>query len=46
VQGPRQVRSYAVWAGQENRVLFSDNAGRRFAETRLGDAPDPDTLAA
>jgi hypothetical protein len=46
VQGPRQVRSYAVWAGEENRVLFYDNAGQRFAETRLSDAPDPDSLAA
>src|SRR5206468_3317140 len=41
VQGPRQVRTYALWAGDENRILFYDNTGVRFAETRLCDAPDP-----
>ena len=40
-QGPRLLRSYAVWAGEENRILFYDSAGLRFAETRLSDAPDP-----
>jgi hypothetical protein len=41
VQGPRQVRNYALWAGDENRILFYDSTGQRFAETRLSDAPDP-----
>ena len=40
VQGPRMVRTYALWAGEENRILFYDNSGQRFAETRLSDAPD------
>ncbi len=44
-QGPRQVRSYAVWAGEEGRILFYDSTGRRFAETRLSEAPDPQRLA-
>jgi len=41
VQGPRMVRTYAVWAGDEDRILFYDSTGQRFAETRLIDAPDP-----
>ena len=46
VQGPRQVRTYALWAGEEDRILFYDGNGQRFAETRLCDAPDPQRLAA
>jgi hypothetical protein len=45
VQGPRLLRTYAVWAGEENRILFYDSAGERFAETRLSEAPDPLKLA-
>lgn len=46
VQGPRMLRTYAIWAGEENRVLFYDCHGERFAESRLSDAPDPLRLAA
>ena len=46
IQGPRLLRTYAVWAGEENRVLFYDSSGLRFAETRLSEAPDPVRLAA
>jgi hypothetical protein len=46
VQGPRQVRSYALWSEEENRILFYDNTGLRFAETRLSEAPDAGRLAA
>jgi hypothetical protein len=46
IQGPRQVRTYALWAGEEDKVLFYDGTGTRFAETRLSDAPDPRRLAA
>jgi hypothetical protein len=41
VQGPRRVKTYAVWAGEEDRILFYDSQGMRFAETRLSEAPDP-----
>jgi hypothetical protein len=44
-QGPRQVKSYATWAGEEGRILFYDAVGIRFAETRLSEAPDPQRLA-
>lgn len=46
VRGPRLVRAYAVWAGEEGRVLFYDSKGVRFAETRLSEGPDPRKLAA
>ncbi len=46
VQGPRRVRAYAVWAAEEDRILFYDSAGVRFAQTRLSAAPDPRRAAA
>jgi hypothetical protein len=46
VKGPRLLRTYAVWAGDEDRILFYDCSGQRFAETRLSEAPDVLTLAA
>ena len=46
VEGPRLLKTYAVWVGDENRILFYDSAGTRFAEIRLSDAPDPLALAA
>ncbi len=46
VQGPRMLKTYAVWAGEEDRILFYDSTGLRFAETRLSEAPDPLKLAA
>ncbi|HEY1380319.1 MAG TPA: hypothetical protein VGF55_26185 [Gemmataceae bacterium] len=45
VQGPRLLRTYAVWAGDENRVLFYDSTGERFAEATLSESPDPADLA-
>jgi hypothetical protein len=46
IQGPRMLRTYAVWAGEENRILFYDSTGTRFAECRMSDGPDPAKLAA
>jgi len=45
VTGPRLLRTYAIWAGEENRILFYDSSGVRFAEVRLSEAPDPLELA-
>jgi hypothetical protein len=45
-QGPRLLKSYAVWAGDENRILFYNSSGERFGETRLSEAPDPRCVAA
>jgi hypothetical protein len=46
VQGPRQVCTYAIWAGEEGRILFYDSNGLKFAETRLVESPDPRRIAA
>lgn len=46
MSGPRLMRSYAVWAGAENRILFYDSSGVRFAETKITNGPDPAALAA
>ena len=45
VQGPRQLKTHAVWAGDEGRILFYDSKGIRFAQTRLTESPDPLKLA-
>lgn len=46
VQGPRLLKAYAIWAGDEDRILFYNCKGERFAETRLSEGPDPGSLAA
>ncbi len=46
INGPRMVKVYAVWAGDEGRILCYDSSGQRFAEVRLSDGPDPRKLAA
>jgi hypothetical protein len=46
VKGPRLLNTYALWAGEENRILFYDSTGARFAECRLCEAPDHLKLAA
>jgi hypothetical protein len=46
VQGPRLLKTYAVWAGDEKRILFYDCNGARFNVTRLVEAPDPRKLSA
>jgi len=45
-QGPRRLRTYALWAAEEHRILFYDSTGMRFAETRLSDAPEAPALSA
>ncbi|MGF1578911.1 MAG: hypothetical protein ACFCD0_06070 [Gemmataceae bacterium] len=45
VRGPRLLKAYAVWTLDENRILFYDGMGNRFAETKLsGEAPIPDDI--
>jgi hypothetical protein len=46
VLGPRLLKNYAIWAGNEHRILYYNCTGERVAETRLSDAPDPRALAA
>ena len=42
--GPRLLKNYAIWAGDENRILYYNSCGERVAETRLSEAPNPCTL--
>ncbi len=44
--GPRLLKNFAIWAGDENRILYYNCNGERVAETRLSEAPDPRALAA
>jgi hypothetical protein len=46
VQGPRLLKNFAIWAGDENRILYYNCTGERVAETKLCDAPDPRKLTA
>ncbi|MBX9680639.1 MAG: hypothetical protein K2X38_17940 [Gemmataceae bacterium] len=46
VDGPRLLKNYAVWAGDENRILLYDASGERYGEIRLSEAPDPRDIAA
>ncbi len=39
VNGPRLLKNYAVWAGEENRIIFYDAVGERFGETVLSESP-------
>lgn len=39
VCGPRLLRTYAVWAALDHRILFYDSTGRRFEEVKLTDSP-------
>jgi hypothetical protein len=40
VEGPRLLRTSAVWAADENRILFYDSTGVRAKEVRLSESPD------
>jgi hypothetical protein len=41
VEGPRRLRTSAVWAAAADRIAFYDSTGRRVREVRLSEAPDP-----
>ncbi len=46
VSGPRLLKSHAVWAAEENRILFYNSNGQRFSETLLSVSPETGNLAA
>lgn len=46
VEGPRLMRSHAIWAERENRILFYDSAGHRFAVVKLSESPELGQAAA
>lgn len=41
LEGPRLLRTYAIWSSEEHRILFYDSTGKRFAEVHLSEEPDP-----
>jgi hypothetical protein len=40
VEGPRLLRTAAIWAAEQNRLLFYDSTGQRFDEVRLSESPE------
>lgn len=46
IEGPRLMRSQALWVESENRVLFYNSAGLRFATVKLAESPEMGLLAA
>jgi hypothetical protein len=44
-RGPRRLMTYALWTGEEHRIIFYDSAGERFGEARLSEEPDALKLA-
>lgn len=39
VEGPRLLKNSAIWAEEENRIIFYDSNGIRFQEVKLSEAP-------
>lgn len=39
VEGPRLLRTSAVWSADEDRVIFYDSTGTRFRDVKLSEGP-------
>jgi len=39
VEGPRLLRTSAVWSADADRIIFYDSTGTRFREVRLSESP-------
>ncbi|MFO0823927.1 MAG: hypothetical protein U0792_12595 [Gemmataceae bacterium] len=39
VEGPRLLRTSAVWSGDDDRIIFYDSTGIRFREVNLSESP-------
>lgn len=39
VEGPRLLRTSAVWSADDDRVIFYDSTGQRFLEAKLSESP-------
>ena len=40
IEGPRLLRTSAVWSIDENRILFYNSTGARARAVRLSESPD------
>ena len=41
VEGPRLLRTSAVWSADDGRIIFYDSSGLRFREVELSESPAP-----
>jgi len=41
VEGPRLLRTSAVWSADESRIICYNSTGERVREVRLSESPDP-----
>jgi len=39
VEGPRLLRTSAVWSSEDDRIIFYDSTGIRFREVNLSESP-------
>ena len=39
VEGPRLLRTSAVWSADDDRVIFYDSTGQRFQDVRVSEGP-------
>jgi hypothetical protein len=39
VEGPRLLRTSAVWSSDDGRIIFYDSSGARFREVELSESP-------
>ena len=39
VEGPRLLRTSAVWSSDDDRIIFYDSSGLRFREVELSESP-------
>jgi hypothetical protein len=39
VEGPRLLRTSAVWSADDDRIIFYDSTGMRFREVKLSESP-------
>jgi hypothetical protein len=39
VEGPRMLKTSAIWSADEHRILFYDSTGLRFHEVKLSESP-------
>ena len=44
VEGPRLLRTSAVWSSDDARIIFYDSSGVRFREVELSENPEPTNL--
>ncbi|MEZ6143400.1 MAG: hypothetical protein R3B84_22765 [Zavarzinella sp.] len=40
VEGPRLLRTSAIWATEDHCIIFYDSTGQRFGEVKLSESPE------